>query len=233
MEQMTKILAIVPARGGSKGLPRKNIIMVRNKPMIAWSVEAALKSKYVSDVVVSSDDDEILSIAKQYGAECSKRPAELAQDDTSTEAVVKYVIQWFEDAGRFYDYILLLQPTSPLRDENEIDRSIEILMSNKESDSLISVCETDNKILKAFLVDSNGRLNGISNNSYPFMRRQDLPSTYMSNGAIYIAEVKGFMEKMSFYLNFPIPYVMSKEKSIDVDSASDVDIINNLERSNN
>jgi len=220
MEQMTKkVLAIIPARGGSKGLPRKNILDLANKPLIAWTIEASLNSKYIAKTIVSSDDDEILEVSRSYGAEILKRPAEFATDTASSEIVVKHAIK---SSSEIFDYIILLQPTSPLRDVENIDNAFENLFKG-DATALISVCEIDNKILKAFKENEDGFIEGVSNNKYLFMRRQDLPKTYLSNGAIYIIKVSEFMKNDSFYTNKTISYCMDEVKSIDIDTKEDLE----------
>ena len=226
MGQMTKkkVLSIIPARGGSKGLPRKNIIELKGKPLIAWTIESSLKSKYISKTIVSSDDEEILDISKKYNAQTIKRPEEFSNDEASSECVVLHTLEYLKKEGFEFDYVVLLQPTSPLRDEKDIDMAFEKLFE-KEASALISVTVYDNKILKAFMLDSDGFMRGVSNNSFPFKRRQDLPKTYLSNGAIYIIKVKEFLKRESFYTDKTVSFVMSKEKSFDVDSIEDLKLI--------
>lgn len=219
-----KVLAIIPARGGSKGLPRKNIIDLFGKPLMAWTVEASLGSKYITKTIVSSDSDEILAVGEKYGADVLKRPNELATDRSSSEVVVKHAIDNDEER---YDYVILLQPTSPLRGRLEIDCAFEKLFSFSAT-ALISVCEYESKILKAFRDTEEGYIEGISNNEYPFMRRQDLPKTYMSNGAIYIIKVNEFLKDNSFYTNRTISFVMDNIKSMDIDTREDFEKINNI-----
>jgi len=222
-----KILSIIPARGGSKGLPRKNVIDLAGKPLIAWTIEASLNSKYITKTVVSSDDKEILDISVDYGAEIIKRPDDLSTDTATSESVVSHVIDYLESTGEIFDIVVLLQPTSPLRCYQDIDSAFEKIFSSGAT-ALISVCEYDNKILKAFKENEFGYIEGVSNNIYPFMRRQDLPSVYMPNGAIYIINVKSFREKGSFLTNKTLNYVMSKDRSMDVDILADIDQIRNL-----
>lgn len=214
-----KILSIIPARGGSKGLPGKNIIDLGGKPLIAWSIDASLRSKYIVDTVVSSDDDTILDTAKTYGADTLKRPSEFASDLASSESVVQHALKTVD---KKYDYIVLLQPTSPLRDEKDIDMAFEKLF-NKDATALISVYEIDNKILKAFKEDSSGFIDGVSNNKYPFMPRQSLPKTYMSNGAIYIVKVDEFLKNNSFYTDKTTAFYMDRVKSMDIDTKEDLE----------
>jgi len=223
MEQMTKkILAIIPARGGSKGLPRKNIIELAGKPLIAWTIEASLNSKYITKTVVSSDDDEILNISKQYKADTIKRPDELALDTTTSEPVIRHVLEKLQQENKEFDYLVLLQPTSPLRDVKNIDNAFGMLFKS-DATALISVCEIDNKILKAFKQNEDGFIEGISNNKYPFMRRQDLPKTYMSNGAIYIIKVEEFMKNSGFFTDKTISFEMNEIKSLDIDTLEDLE----------
>lgn len=215
-----KILAIIPARGGSKGLPRKNILDLADKPLIAWTIEASKKSKFITSTLVSSDSDEILSTASIYCADILKRPTELATDISSSEVVIKHVL---ENTKEKYDYLVLLQPTSPLRDAVDIDNAFEKLFSSDDT-ALISVCEYDNKILKAFKENKFGYIEGISNNKYPFMRRQDLPKTFMSNGAIYIIKVDEFLKNKSFFTDKTISFVMDDIKSLDIDTQENLEM---------
>ena len=205
-----KVLAIIPARGGSKGLPGKNIIDLAGKPLIAWTIEASLGSKYITKTIVSSDSDEILEVAKRYGSDTIKRPDEFATDISSSEVVVKHSLERMEEK---FEYVVLLQPTSPLRDTVDIDCAFEKLFSS-DATALISVCEYDNKILKAFKENEFGYIEGISNNKYPFMRRQDLPKTYMSNGAIYIIKVDDFLKNNSFFTDKTISFCADSISSI-------------------
>lgn len=221
-----KIVSIIPARGGSKGLPGKNIIDLAGKPLIAWTIEASLKSKYITKTIVSSDDNNILEISKKFGVETIKRPNELALDTTPTEPVIEHVLKSLENIEQ-YDYLILLQPTSPLRDEKDIDSAIKLLIQKKVS-ALISTKEIDNKILKAFKNNENGYLEGIANNKYPFMRRQDLPKTFMPNGAIYIIDIKEFLKTKTLFTDKTISFEMSEEKSFDIDTKEDLNKCNDI-----
>lgn len=226
-----KIISIIPARGGSKGIPKKNIIDLNGKPLIAYTIEASLKSKFITKTIVSSDSDEILEISKKYGADVLKRQIELALDTTASEPVITHVLKNIENIDE-YEYLILLQPTSPLRDERDIDEAFEKLL-NSNADGLISTKVIDNKILKAFLDDENGYLKGVSNNSFPFMRRQDLPKVYMPNGAIYIIKIKDFLKEEKLFTEKIISFEMSEEKSLDVDTFDDIKNIINLSKFNN
>jgi len=216
-----KILSIIPARGGSKGLPRKNIADLAGKPLIAWTIEASLNSKYITKTIVSSDDKEILDVAIKYGSEIIKRPDNLATDTATSESVVKHAIDYLESIGEVFDIVILLQPTSPLRDFKDINGAFESMFDSGAT-AVISTCEFDNKILKTFIESSNGFLEGISNNKYPFMRRQDLPKVYMSNGSIYIIDTKTFKNVNSFMTDKTLNYLMPKKGSVDIDSSDDL-----------
>ena len=216
-----KIVAIIPARGGSKGLPRKNIIDLAGKPLIAWTIEAALKSKYITKTIVSSEDEEILNFSKNYGADVIERPDNLASDTATSESVVDHTIDFLQCNGEEFDILVLLQPTSPLRTSIDIDSAFETMFDNN-STAIISVFETDNKILKSFKYGVNGYIEGISNNKYPFMRRQDLPKTYMPNGAIYIVNIDAFRISRGFMTDRTSCYVMPITRSLDIDTELDL-----------
>jgi CMP-N,N'-diacetyllegionaminic acid synthase len=221
------ILAIIPARGGSKRLPKKNIIELGGKPLIVWSIEAATQSQYVDDVVVSSDCDRILEISSEFDVNTIKRPNILAEDASSSNGVVEHVINTMSKSGKLYDFLVLLQPTSPLRNHTDIDSAFNILFDNDAS-ALISTYKVNSKILKAFSENSDGFIECISNNQYPFMREQDLPEVYMSNGAIYITKVEEFLKEKSFFTDRTVRYIMSKEKSFDIDTISDLEAVKRI-----
>ena len=180
MELMiNQFIGVIPARGGSKGIPKKNITPLNGKPLINWTIEAAKKSKYLESIIVSSDCDEILQLAAKQNVIPLKRPDEFAKDESPMRPVLKHVISTLDS----FDYVLvLLQPTSPLRSHTHIDECIDIFMTNK-SESTISVCQKDSEVLK-YLSLHDGRLNCLSNKEYPFARRQDLPIVVKPNGAM-------------------------------------------------
>ncbi len=216
-----KIIAIIPARGGSKGLPGKHIIDLAGKPLIAWTIEASLQSKYITKTVVSSDDKEILKISERYGVATVQRPVELASDTATSESVAKHTIDLLSAKNETFDVLVLLQPTSPLRTSNDIDNALGVMLDTHAT-AIISVFETDNKILKSFKNGAKGYIEGISNNEYPFMRRQDLPETFMPNGAIYIINIDLFKKYGRLMTNRTSCYVMPVNRSIDIDTVEDV-----------
>ena len=218
---MNKILAIIPARGGSKRLPRKNLLELNAKPLIAWSIEAAQKSKYISKTVVTSDDEEILNIAKTYKVDAIKRPKELASDTATTFDAIKHAIQSSEE---IYEYIMLLQPTSPLRDTKHIDEAIELLNA-KDADAIISVCEMEHSPLWSNTLDDDLSMKGFLKEEVLNKRSQDLKKYYRINGAIYICKREKLLEEKSFFLKDKIfAYLMDKRVSIDIDEEFDYEI---------
>ena len=211
-------LAIIPARGGSKRLPRKNILKLGSKPLISWSIEAAKKSKYIDDVVVSSDDDEILRVAKQSGARLIKRPAKLASDTSSSFDAIAHALHCVE---KRYDYIILLQPTSPLRDFNHIDEAIELL-DKKDADAVVSVCEMSHSPLWSNTLDESLSMSEFLRDEVLNKRSQDLDTFYRLNGAIYICKTDKLLGAKSFFLKENIyAYIMDKKSSVDIDDEFD------------
>ncbi len=210
-------LAIIPARGGSKRLPRKNLLDLAGQPLVAWSIEAGLNSKYIDNVVVSSDDVEILAISKRYNAETIVRPVELASDTATTFDAIQHTI----DNVKRYDYIVLLQATTPLRDEKQIDEAIELLES-KNADAIVSVCEMDHSPLWSNTLNENLSMQGFLKEEILHKRSQDLEKYFRLNGAIYICKTEKFLEEKSFFLKENIyAYKMSRESSIDIDEEID------------
>lgn len=217
MHKDKTFLAIIPARGGSKRLPRKNVLDLAGKPLIAWSIEASLKSKYIDQVIVTSDDDEILEISKQFGAETIKRPDELATDTASSFDAVKHAIENSAPC----DFVVLLQPTSPLRTSRHIDEAIELLMS-KNADAIISVCEMDHSPLWSNTLPENGSMEQFLREEIKNKRSQDLEKYYRLNGAIYICKTDKLLDEKSFILKENIfAYKMDRKNSVDIDEEMD------------
>lgn len=218
MYQGKSYLAVIPARGGSKRLPRKNVLDLCGKPLIAWSIEAALKSLYIDKVVVSSDDEEILDISEFFGASILKRPNVLASDVATTFDTIKHVIDNLEK----YDYIILLQPTSPLRTCKHIDEAIEILES-KNADAVVSVCEMDHSPLWSNTLPEDGSMNKFLRDEILNKRSQDLERYFRLSGAIYICKIEKLLEEKSFFLKENIfAYVMDRKSSVDIDDEIDL-----------
>lgn len=215
-------LAIVPAKGRSKRLPGKNILDLNGKPLVTYSIEAALDCKYLDKVIVSSDDDKIINISKKFGAEIIKRPNELSDDTATTFDAVKHTIDNVEDN---YDYIVLLQPTSPLRGKKHINEAIELLEA-KGADAVVSVCKMDHSPLWSNTLQADGSMENFLRDEVLNKRSQDLKTYYKLNGAIYICRSDRLLEEKSFFLKDKIfAYVMDRESSIDIDEEIDFKMV--------
>lgn len=225
MIENLKVLAIIPARGGSKGLKGKNVAPINGVPLIAFTIKAARESKYVDHCLVSSDCPVILEVARSQDSEVILRPPELASDIASSECVVEHAVSNYPG----FDLILLLQPTSPLRTSMDIDRSIEALIDHHAT-AVISVYEPKHTPFKCFKMNEHGFLTGLIDNKTPFMRRQDLPVALMPNGAIYLIYTRDFLNNASFFTDQTIPYIMSFESSADIDTQEDLDHVAQLLR---
>ena len=216
-----KILALIPARGGSKGIKDKNIYPLNGKPLISYTINAAKACDYIDDIIVSTDSNEIAEISKEYGANVPfLRPAYLSSDTAKTIDVVFHAILWAKENGHNYDTVVLLQPTSPLRNREDIAKSIEIFFKNGEK-SLVSVCEVqDHPILIRSI--KNGRLIKLLKTNST-VRRQDFETFYRVNGGIYINKVDYIKEDTSLNDN-ETPYIMPLERSVDIDTLIDIKI---------
>jgi len=212
-----KVLAVIPARGGSKGIPRKNIKKLGGKPLIAWTIEAALKAPSINRVIVSTDDEEIAAVAEQFGAEVPfKRPIAIARDDTPGLDPVLHAIENSPDS----DWVLLLQPTSPLRSVDDIEGIIK-LCQEKGALSAVSVAEVGKHPFWMYQRSSDMRLQPLIPNRGEIMRRQDLPSVYVLNGALYLARPDWLIENQGFIGPETLGYVMPVERSVDLDTPLD------------
>lgn len=217
------ILGIIPARGGSKSVPRKNIALLHGKPMIVYTIETAQKSYRLTDFVVSSEDNEIIEIAKQWGAPVPfVRPAELATDEAPSLPVVQHAVREMESIkGVKYDYVVLLQPTTPLRQAQDIDAAIEKLVATG-ADSVVSVCEVGAYHPARMRQIVNDRLVELPiREPREMLRRQDLPPVYIRNGAVYAVKRDVVMLQNSMIGEISRPYIMPEERSVNVDSKLD------------
>lgn len=223
-----RILGLIPARGGSKGIPHKNIIDLCGKPLISYTIEEGKKSKYIDYLLVSTDDDEIARISKEYGASVPfLRPSCLATDTSKTIEVVLHGIKELKKAGKTYSTLVLLQPTQPLRTSEDIDKAIECFFNSNE-EPLVSICEVDEHPILVRTI-TGGKLINLLNISST-CRRQDLPKYYRVNGCIYINNIAQINENTSFNDN-TIPYIMDRNRSIDIDEMDDLIMARHLLRS--
>ncbi len=218
-----RILAIVPARGGSKGIKDKNIKEIEGHPLIEYTIEAAKRCEYIDEIVVSTDSEKIAKVAKKAGAKVPfLRPDELASDTARTIDVVLFTIDQLKLIGQEYDIVVLLQPTSPLRDEDDICGAIEKYVSCNMK-SLVSVSEvSESPILMRQIVDETHMEKLLNINST--IRRQDMAKYYMVNGSIYINKIEELNSDTSFNDNV-IPYVMDRSHSVDIDDYVDIEVM--------
>ncbi|WLS80306.1 acylneuraminate cytidylyltransferase family protein [Erwinia pyri] len=215
-----RILAIVPARKGSKRLKNKNILPLANKPLIAWTLDAANQSKYIDNVFVSTDSQLIADIAITYKTMCPfLRPDKLSDDTATTNDVITHVIQYLESNNDFYDYIILLQPTSPLRTTDDIDASIDKIYK-KDKDTLVSLSRCEHSPLLINVLPEDESLKGFlkeENN----IRSQDLPTYYRINGSIYIFK-RSYVGKISdIYNDKGIAFISAAGSDVDIDNLQD------------
>ncbi|MFD3157509.1 cytidylyltransferase domain-containing protein [Haloimpatiens sp. FM7330] len=219
-----KVLAIIPARGGSKGVPRKNIKLLNGKPLIAYTIEEAKKSKYIDKIIVSTEDEEIASISKNYGAEVPfLRPKELARDNTPGIEPVIHCVEWLKkNWGYISDYVCLLQCTSPFRKGKHIHEALNKMFS-KQADSIISLCESEQTPYWMKKI-KDGKIKYFLEQGKLYERRQDIPKTYITNGAIYIIKSQVLLQNKTWYTENTIPYIMDKISSIDIDTLNDFEL---------
>lgn len=217
-----KVLAIIPARGGSKGLPRKNILPICDKPLITYTIEAALNCAYIDSVMVSTEDDEIATVSKAAGAEVPfKRSSDLATDTATTYDVILDCLNWNKNQGEKFDYFILLQPTSPLRTVKDINLAVDALLSRKAK-AIVSVCESDHHPYWMNTLPLNQNMVNFEDQKYTKKGRQQLPTYYRQNGAIYLSEVNYFEKQKSFIGPKTYAYIMNKNHSVDIDDEFDL-----------
>ncbi len=212
-----KTIALISARGGSKGIPRKNILPFGGKPLIKWTIEAAKKSKYIDHIFVSTDDIEIAEISKNAGAAVPfLRPKSLAHDKSPSIDTVIHTINEFDS----FDTIFLLQPTSPLRTTKDLDNSMELFISSG-SESLVSVSESQkHPALNFYINNDDKKIKPITNISVP-SQRQDIKTSYVLNGAIYLSKTKSVKQHKTFLTSDTVGYIMPLERSVDIDTPLD------------
>lgn len=226
-----KILAIIPARGGSKGLKNKNIKELCSKPLIAWSIEAGLKSKYIDEVMVTTDSQDIADISKKYKAHVPfLRPKDLADDYATTFQAVKHTIDFYKEKNnQTFDYIVLLEPTSPLREDSDIDNMLEKIISQEDKyDSIVSIGEVHEhpSIMKKAL--DNGSLVNFCEELEMKSRRQDNDKAYFPYGVAYIVKVKNLLEEETFYTKRNTFYKIKRYQCYEIDDMYDFLAIENI-----
>jgi CMP-N-acetylneuraminic acid synthetase len=213
------VIALITARGGSKGIPRKNLAPVAGQPLIAWTIRAALGSQHVSRLLVSTDDPEIAEASRAHGAEVPfLRPAKFALDDSTSFDVAAHALRWLAENEKCEpDYLLLLQPTSPLRTAADIDGAIELARA-RSADAVLGVCEASPHPYLARRIQGDGVLTDFIPITNKPSRRQEYPPAYLLNAAIYLNRPASLLATRSFQPPGAIAYVMPQERSLDIDS---------------
>jgi CMP-N,N'-diacetyllegionaminic acid synthase len=215
-------LGVIPARGGSKRLPRKNIMMLADKPLIQWTIEAGLESKVIDKLIVSTDDIEIASVSRRCGANVPFiRPSRLSKDITISYDVLDHALCELESQSEQYAYIIMLQPTSPLRSAQHIDAAASLLI-NKKADGVVSVVETEHPIQWCNVLPESLEMSSFIDPICRNVPSQDFPATYQLNGAIYISTVDRLRkEKSPLYGDGMFAYKMPRYESVDIDELID------------
>ena len=224
MKKKLNILGVIPARGGSKGIKKKNITKILGKPLIYYTIKAAKKSKIISDLIVSTDSKEIAKISKKIGADVPFiRPKSLATDKTQTLPVIKHALKKIElKKKKFFDYIVLIQPTCPLRTSKDIDLSVLKLIKSKFH-SITSITDVGANHPYRMKIIKNKRLKNFINQGYENMKpRQELKKVFIRNGAIYAFKRSVLLKEKSLVSKKNLPYIMPKERSINIDSHEDL-----------
>lgn len=225
------VLGVIPARGGSKRIPGKNLEIIDGKPLIAHTVDQAMKARHLSRTIVSTDDPSIKNAAFEHGAEVPfDRPAELATDTAKTREVVTHAVNWFEDRGEAFDIVCKLQPTNPLRRPRDIDDSLERLVSTG-GESVISVNEYLYPPDWALTEDERGHLTEYYNEGYLWegrTRSQDSADLYCPNGVVMAATISAWHEYGTFYTDETVAYSMPPTRSFDIDEPPDLELVRHL-----
>lgn len=225
---MLEVLAIIPARSGSKGILNKNMVLINGKPLLQYTYDAAIHSKKITRIILSTDSEEYAKYAKKQGIETLMRPVQLAEDDTPMKDVIDYHLAQLEANNYIPDVFVLLQPTSPLRTAHNIDEALESLEANSKADAVVSVMKVPHNFtpLKVMTLDDEGFLHFYQPDGEKYSTRQKLPQQYYArNGAaIYAVYTKAYMETHSLYGNVCIPYLMDSKVSVDIDEIEDIEI---------
>ncbi len=224
---MSNIVAIITARGGSKGLPRKNVLDLNGKPLIAHTIDAAKKSGIFSKIVVTTDDDEIKNISLSFGADVIDRPDNLSTDTASSLDAIEHTLNKLEKNGEIFTHFILLQPTSPLRVDKHINKAWEKYCSENVK-SLVSVVEVGHSPQKMLIEDENGKIKPLTLWEHLSMPRQKLPKAYLPNGAIYINKIADFFIRKNIFEHPLALYKMDEQSSLDIDNQIDFDKVENF-----
>ena len=232
MIEQNKVLAIIPARSGSKGLPGKNTKLLLGKPLIAWSIEQALASNFIDSVLVTTDSKEIAEIARKYGARVPfLRPGYISGDHATSIDVIIHALDFCKDIPEVYDIIVLLEPTSPLRDVIDIDNALLQLIKQADAESIVGVSRAES-VHPAFMVTLRGDfVHPYLREDYKSSRRQDIEEVYFYEGSLYISYIGTLRRERSFYHETTLGFKIPKWKSFEVDDLVDFIIIEALMKS--
>jgi CMP-N,N'-diacetyllegionaminic acid synthase len=214
-----KVLGIVTARGGSKGIPRKNLALLLGKPLLQYTAEAALAASTLSDIILSTDDEEIAEVGRRCGLEVPFiRPKQLAADDTPTLPVLQHAVTFLEDRGRKYDSVCVLQPTSPLRRPEHIDGCVNLLFTS-EAEAVMTVLPVPHQYNPhwVYFSDQSGALRISTGDNEPIARRQELPTAFHREGSVYVVRRDVLMKRNSLYGDKLLGYPMDENDSINID----------------
>ena len=225
----TQVVGIITARGGSKGVPRKNVRMVAGKPLIAWTIEAARQARSLNRVIVSTDDAEIARVAQHFGAEIPFiRPASLAQDNSTHIDVLCHAIHWLRDEGGCrVDYVVNLQPTSPMRLAEDIDGAVTLAIERR-ADAVVSICPTSANPHLVKQLSPTGELIGFAGVEVRHSRRQELPPAYVFNGSVYVNRADHLLATRNMFAPGMLGYVMPESRSWDIDTEEDLQVVDFL-----
>lgn len=225
-----KFLGIIPARSGSKGLPGKNVRVLNGKPLIAWTIEQALNSIFIDDVIVSTDSSEIAQVAEDYGASVPfLRPANLSKDESPTSDAVLHVLEEMEKRGRTYSFVILLEPTSPLRASNDIDNAIKLIAQSNDAVGLVSVGEVHMEhpsIVKE--INQAGFVESYVKGIKQIHQRQQADKAYFPYGVAYISKISEYRRTRTFYSSKTIPYFIERWQNYEIDDAIDFMIVEQI-----
>ena len=229
-----EVLAIIPARGGSKGIPRKNLVKINDIPLIGYSIEHAGKSQTITRTVVSTEDPEIKAVALSFGAEVIDRPMELAEDHVLDLPVFEQVLQYLsEHEGYKPDLIVHLRPTSPYRQPEWIDEAVELLISHPDADAVRSVSVPEKHPYRMFYICEDGYLDPIMKHEHPMpylLRRQDLPDVFYYNCVIDVTRPETIKFKASMTGDKILPFIMNPSDVFDLDTPQDLQMIKDFLR---
>jgi len=223
MDSRPRVLCVVPARGGSKSIPMKNLRRLGGQPLVAWPIKAALNCDLITEVVCSSDNEEILAFAKTLGANTHKRPLYLSTDDAASPPVVMDVIAELEKIGRFFDYVFMLEPTSPLTDSFDLTIALRTLEENSvKFDSLVTVAESVSghpDFTFSLLQDKS--IVSINQEHWKVRRRQDISKLFFIEGTLYLSKVETFKKTIAFVQEKTMGMMVPREKSFEIDEELD------------